>query len=140
MKGNKNHQLVIIAVCMVVLAIMMCAATTRADTWTDKQTAAHEIAERAREMGLDENNPIIVESKRIWHEEEDAKATPAMTYLGRYYITGYDTCVQCCGKSNGITASGTTATVGRTCAANDFSFGTRLYIDGLGERVVEDCG
>ena len=109
-------------------------------SWTDKQSAVHEIAEQARAMGLDEDNPIIVECRRIWHEEEAAKAAPVMTYLGRYYITGYDICVQCCGKTNGITAGGTSATVGRTCAANGMDFGTRLYIDGIGERVVEDRG
>lgn len=62
------------------------------------------------------------------------------TYLGRYYVTGYDTCAACCGKTDGITASGTTATVGRTCAANGLPFGTRLYIEGIGERTVEDRG
>lgn len=62
------------------------------------------------------------------------------TYLGRYYVTGYDTCAACCGKADGITASGTTATVGRTCAANGLPFGTRLYIEGIGERTVEDRG
>lgn len=63
-----------------------------------------------------------------------------MTYLGQYYITGYDICVSCCGKTDGITASGAQAEVGRTVAANDLPFGTRLYIDGIGERVVEDRG
>ena len=63
-----------------------------------------------------------------------------MTYLGQYYITGYDICVECCGKTDGITASGVHAEVGRTVAANNMPFGTRLYIDGLGERIVEDRG
>ena len=64
-----------------------------------------------------------------------------MTYLGRYYITGYDICAKCCGKSDGITSSGAAATVGRTIAAGrEFAFGTKLYIDGIGERVVEDRG
>lgn len=63
------------------------------------------------------------------------------TYLGEYEITGYDICVSCCGNTRGITASGTTATVGRTCAApKDIPFGTRLWIEGIGERVVEDRG
>lgn len=66
--------------------------------------------------------------------------TQSMTYLGSYYVTGYDTCAACCGKADGITASGTTATVGRTCAANGLPFGTRLYIEGIGERTVEDRG
>lgn len=69
------------------------------------------------------------------------EAEPTKKYLGRYYITGYDTCARCCGKTDGITASGTQATVGRTCAAGkDLPFGTRLYIEGIGERIVEDRG
>jgi len=66
---------------------------------------------------------------------------PERVYMGLYYVTGYDTCAACCGKSDGITASGTYATAGRTVAASsEFSFGTRLYIEGIGERVVEDRG
>lgn len=63
------------------------------------------------------------------------------TYVGRFYVTGYDLCVRCCGKVDGITASGEQAEVGITCAAGKrFPFGTRLFIDGIGERVVQDRG
>lgn len=72
---------------------------------------------------------------------EIVEAEPERVYLGRYKITGYDTCSRCCGNSNGVTASGETATVGRTCAGpKSLPFGTRIWIDGLGERVVEDRG
>lgn len=61
--------------------------------------------------------------------------------LGTYYITGY------CRKCNGVngcwrlqTASGKTATAGRTVAMKGLPFGTRIYIDGIGERIVEDRG
>ena len=55
--------------------------------------------------------------------------------------TAYCGCAQCCGKSDGITASGTVATEGRTVAADlsVFPFGTQLRIDGT-DYVVEDCG
>ena len=55
-------------------------------------------------------------------------------------MKGYDICVACCGKTDGITKSGTVATVGRTVAVNNLPFGTRIFIDGIGERVVEDQG
>jgi len=42
--------------------------------------------------------------------------------------------------TDGITASGAAAAVGRTVAMNGVPFGTRLYIEGIGERVVEDRG
>lgn len=63
-----------------------------------------------------------------------------MYYYGRCYITGYDTCARCCGKSDGITASGRRATVGRTVAMAGVPYGTQIYIKGIGYRVVEDRG
>ena len=78
------------------------------------------------------------EAEEACHSGRDA-ATEGLQYLGTYWVTGYDTCAQCCGKTDGITASGTQATVGATCAAT-LPFGTVLYIDGIGVRVVEDRG
>ena len=55
--------------------------------------------------------------------------------------TAYCGCVQCCGKSDCITATGTRATEGRTIAADPrvIAYGTHLLIDGH-EYIVEDCG
>lgn len=74
--------------------------------------------------------------------EPEPEPEPTMTYLGRYYITGYDTCYQCCGKwAGGPTASGVMPTVNHTVAmCSDYPFGTKIYIDGLGYYTVEDRG
>lgn len=55
-------------------------------------------------------------------------------------VTAYNATVEQCGKDDGITASGTVVTEGRTVACNDFPFGTKLLI-GENVYVVEDrCG
>jgi 3D (Asp-Asp-Asp) domain-containing protein len=53
-------------------------------------------------------------------------------------ITAYCACMICCGNTNGITASGARAKVGVTCAANWVPLGTRLRIEGVGDRIVQD--
>ena len=59
---------------------------------------------------------------------------------GRYKVTAYCACVRCCGKTNGITASGTVATANRTIAApSTFAFGTQVVINDQ-TYTVEDRG
>lgn len=52
-------------------------------------------------------------------------------------ITYYTASDDECGKNDGITASGTVATEGRTIASDHLSFGTVVEIDGV-QYVVED--
>ena len=54
-------------------------------------------------------------------------------------ITYYDACIKCCGKTDGITASGRKAMTGRTVACNWLPFGTKVIVDGKA-YVVEDRG
>jgi 3D (Asp-Asp-Asp) domain-containing protein len=65
-----------------------------------------------------------------------------ITFVGIFETTAYCSCVHCCGKSDGITASGTKVQVGRTIAADPkmFAYGTKLIVEGMGEYIVEDCG
>ena len=63
--------------------------------------------------------------------------------LGVYKLTAYCACVNCCGKTDGITASGVKAIEGITIAAdtNILPFGTRIIIDGdVHEYIVQDRG
>lgn len=64
-----------------------------------------------------------------------------MEYLSNFKITGYDPwCKHCCSKTDGITASGVEAVVGRTVACNKIAMGTEIYIEGYGYFTVEDTG
>ena len=56
-----------------------------------------------------------------------------------YKITAYCSCSKCCGKSDGITASGYKVKYGY-CAINWLPFGTKLRIKGLGDFIVKDRG
>lgn len=72
-----------------------------------------------------------------------AEAVTQVAYLGEYTIVAY--CAEqyphICG-GNPTTASGEPVTPGVTVAADPdvLPLGTRVYIDGIGERVVQDTG
>ena len=86
-----------------------------------------------------------IDERLIW-QLPDKPEEPELVSLGIYTITAYCPCEQCCGKEvddplYGITATGTTATEGRTIAVDPsvIPYGTVVYIDGQA-YVVEDCG
>lgn len=85
--------------------------------------------------------PIFTpEPEEVPAEVEEVEAEPEITYLGDWTITAYCCCEICTGEyANGITASGTVATEGRTVACNSLPMGTRIMIDGH-EYTVEDTG
>jgi 3D (Asp-Asp-Asp) domain-containing protein len=60
--------------------------------------------------------------------------------LGRFKLTAYSG--PQLGQASPITATGTTARVGRTVAVDPkvIPLGSRIYIEGLGERIAEDVG
>lgn len=99
---------------------------------------------KIRDLGLDYEETNFFDGRsgeEILADIEAYTARYTMVYVGRFYITGYDICVECCGKTDGITYSGTQATVGRTCGASfSWPIGTEFYIEGLGHRTVEDRG
>lgn len=71
-------------------------------------------------------------------------ADPAMNgyeCLGTYLTTGYCPCAACCGKTNGVTASGVIAQANHTIAADTgvLPFGTQVVINGK-VYTVEDRG
>lgn len=67
-------------------------------------------------------------------------------FLGEYTLTAYCSCTRCCGKDDGITATGTQAAEGRTIAVDPcvIPYGTHVLLifpDGTQrEYIAEDCG
>ena len=89
-------------------------------------------------------NKIVQVNKKVTSRSSTTPRTTSTATASAgsqiYKITAYCSCSKCCGKSTGITASGTRATAGRTVAASsNFTFGTKLNINGH-IYTVEDRG
>lgn len=93
--------------------------------------------------------PPVIEDK-LFGEDEPAEGCAVLDIgepLGEFKLTAYCPCAKCCGKwANGITATGTTATEGRTIAVDPrvIPYGstvTLYYEDGtVHTYTAEDCG
>lgn len=98
---------------------------------------------------LDKELEIELLEIMLENKEQDASEPMATEpeYIGTFEITYYTAGPESTGKSPGhpaygITKSGTTVKEGQTIAA-DWSVlpaGTKVYIEGIGERIVEDTG
>lgn len=73
--------------------------------------------------------------------EQTEEEEPKLVHLGKFTITHYCACSRCCGKSDGITATGTHVEEGRTIAVDPriIPYGTEVIIDGE-TYIAEDCG
>jgi 3D (Asp-Asp-Asp) domain-containing protein len=62
-------------------------------------------------------------------------------YIGTFTVTHYCSCEKCCGKSDGITFTGTTAEEGKTIAVDPeiIPLGSTVIMDGQ-EYIAEDIG
>lgn len=79
-------------------------------------------------------------------EQKAVEPTPvttsgSQTNLGNFKISAYCHCAKCCGKSNGITATGTKVAANRTIAVDPrvIPLGSKVIIDG-NTYVAEDTG
>lgn len=89
-----------------------------------------------------QEEPVVIQGDIIEKVVEEKKDG-----LKELNVSAYCACEQCCGKTDGITASNTKAQQWRTVAAGaNYKFGTKIYISALentpsgGWFVVEDRG
>ena len=92
--------------------------------------------------------PPVVEDKLLG-EDKPAEGCAVLDIgepLGEFTLTAYCPCMKCCGKTDGITATGTTAAEGRTIAVDPrvIPYGsavTLYFADGTSHTyTAEDCG
>lgn len=87
------------------------------------------------------NNPPVGVANIVKVEKQVKKKTSDKKSMGRFKLTGYCACMYCCGKTDGITSTGTKAKAGRTIAVDPsvIPYGSTVIINGK-EYVAEDCG
>lgn len=90
---------------------------------------------------IDELNVRIEELKVVEEPVENVEEIIEFADLGEYKLTAYCPCAKCCGKSDGITATGVKATSNRTVAVdpNVIPLGSKIIIDGTC-YTAEDVG
>lgn len=127
-----NYALIIIGV--FILGLIIGASCIRAQST--------EINERDSARGTEETPARVDVAEMETAEAETAETTAAPKYDEiTVTVTAYCACVKCCGKADGITATGTKATAGRTIAVDPhvIPYGTEVIING-NTYVAEDCG
>lgn len=127
--------------------VLGCALTgftvtnTSSDDYQDAIAApiptVKEFNEAQKDILIPAPEPDIIVAEEESAPTQSSERT--LVSLGEYRISAYCPCEKCCLKSDGITASGTKATAGRTAAMNGVPFGTKIVIDGH-EYTIEDRG
>lgn len=111
-----------------VIAAMLLVSTSVVPPWDMPEDAVCEaqnaiLSEETEEAEQVDESDIIVDES----EEE------SLEYLGTFEMTAYEWTGNPC-------ANGNYPTEGYTVACNSLPLGTRVYIEGVGYRVVEDRG
>ena len=109
-----------------------------------KQMEALELQNSRQAAQLQDKQEQIEILEIILKNQEQDASEPMMDepeYIGTFTTTFYCPCEKCCGKSDGVTYTGTQATEGRTIAVDPdvIPLGSKVIIDG-NEYIAEDVG
>lgn len=152
-RGLKETILLILAIAAVFAAIswkIPAKSAARAETPETRLISTGTQTPEPKTRQLPEPDEVILTATPEPQEtpEPTPEPEPKKTYLGKFTTTAYCSCEICCGewaknRPGGIvyTASGAEAVQGVTVGAawDVLPAGTRIEIEGLGERVVQDC-
>lgn len=106
-----------------------CPQTTNTDEYV-KQDFQIKVGEQSKIEELSE--------QELYNEYEVVEPPTTTT---TFKVTAYCPCIKCCGKTDGITATGTLATAGRTIAVDPtvIPYGSEVILNGH-TYIAEDCG
>ena len=135
---NKNKSKEVMCAALV-LGCALTGFTVTSTSVDESQDAIAAPVSTIKEFNETQKDIFIPAPEPDIVDVEEEKPDRVLVSLGEYRISAYCPCEKCCLKSDGITASGTQATAGRTAAMNGVPFGTKIVIDGH-EYTIEDRG
>lgn len=127
-----NHKIntALLLILLALICAVLCVTSVRASGGGDSPPAS----------------PEVQKSRRTLPPPHEATNPESTVYLGQCTVTHYDVCAACCGKTDGITASGTAAVPYTTAAVDPeiIPLGSILYAD-YGDGIIhrylaEDVG
>lgn len=126
-KGKRTYSLII------ALAIILIASMAIALAVVTKEN--RELKQQVKDL------TVMITAEREQLPELSRGNVNRLESIGKFTISYYCPCEKCCGKSNGITASGTRAREGKTISVDPsvIPLGTEVIIDGH-EYTAEDTG
>lgn len=110
------------------------------ETITILETEKKELEEQVAQL-TKESTSTPTKNNTNNKNTNTTQPTSSGTSLGQFKISAYCHCSKCCGKSDGITATGVKATANRTIAVDPkvIPLGSTVIIDGK-SYVAEDTG
>ena len=144
--GQRDAFLILLGVVFILQAFMIRGTLKDLDTLYANDAELHERVEIIEDK-LDGFTPVHVKTiacaAGLPATEEPREEAPADEWQTMdVTVTAYCPCSRCCGKwADGITATGTRATAGRTCAVDAaiLPLGAQIELDGK-MYVAEDTG
>lgn len=102
---------------------------------------SHTVKVKHEIVTIEETTPPKTSDVKTSDKKQASNKSSDKKYLGRFKITAYCPCSKCCGKDNGITASGTRVKEGRTIAVDPkiIPLGSKVELNGK-TYIAEDVG
>lgn len=142
MKNKRTYYKYTCRIMAMVLAILITVLFAVIIKLVDSRSTATAIQLEYDSYRIEANKDKAQLLQQLTEASKRASEQTHRDYIGEFTITYYCACEKCCGKTDGITASGAMVREGVTVAVDRsvIPLGTYLYLDGIGYRVAQDVG